>query len=76
MEDQITLTINSSQHKNACHVREYLKFKLFTITLKAVFREWRALDLKSVNDLTVKYPLESLCSLYRMGRLFHNVAIL
>ena len=32
----------------------YLKFKLHTITLKAVFRECRALDLKNVIDLTFK----------------------
>ena len=63
IDDNLYLnTINSSQHKNAYHIREYLKFKLFTITLKAVYRECRALDLKSVIDLTFKYPLETLIS--------------
>ena len=38
------------------------KIQTVTIRLKAVFRECRAL----VIDHTFKYPLETLCSLYRM----------
>ena len=52
---------------------EYLKLKLYTITLKAVFRECCALDLKNVIDLMAidlmfKYPQRlftiSLCCMY------------
>ena len=52
---------------------KYFKFKLYPITLKAVFRECRALDLKNVIDLAFKYPRDSMF-LISHGRLFHNVA--
>ena len=49
--------------KYISHTLEYLRLKLYTITLKAVFRECRALDLKNVIDLTFKYP-QRLCVPY------------
>ena len=42
---------------------KYLKFKLYAITLKAVFCECRAEDLKNVMDVMFKYP-QRLCVPY------------
>ena len=42
---------------------KYFKFKLYPITLKAVFRECREFVLKNVIDLTFKYP-QRLCVPY------------
>ena len=46
----------------------------YTVTLKAVFRECRALDLKNDIDLTFKYTPRYSVFLISHGRLFHNVS--
>ena len=48
---------------------KYFKFKLYTITLKAVFCECCALDLNNVIDLTLNNPKDSVF-LTSHGRLF------
>ena len=52
-------TVNSSAY--ITHTLEYLKLKLYTITLKAVFRECRALDLKNVIDLLISDRFFPVC---------------